>query len=1341
MTEAGREVPAGHRSRSGPPATTGNSSWRVWKIRWRRIGTLATSLPIWVLIALLPPTGELHAQSVLTNAEAIRGLPADRLHQNPPVHLAGVVTYADPHFTLFIQDRTAGIYLLDTNVARLPQVGQCVEVAGTAKTGKFAPMVEVRSLRILGDAELPPARRTQIVEMRSGSIDGQRIAITAVLLAVDRAGDFTRLHLACASDALEALIPSSESADRLTNSIGAELRAAGVCASSFNEHGQFITPRLLIPRPGDIEIQRTAPGEPFDLPLTALDGLMRFSADPQPPERVRVRGTVTAAAGRERVYLQHGNRGLRLRLATTNYVQVGQQVDAVGFPTPGEYGIILDHALLRTNGPGESAAPTAVAGPTLDGRLDAQLVSLEGTIAGVSWREDALVYSLVAADGRGFEAYLPPIASQGAPRRPGSHLRLKGVYEALTDNRQDVHGFRLWLRTRADLTVLHAGPWWDSQWVRLGLLLFAALVAGALGWGAVLRARLGQRTRELVRERERYRQLFDQTPVATWEEDYSNLVAWMAKLRHQGISDLASYLDCHPEELPAALGRMKVLMTNRTALDQNRAANAHQLAHDWKLLFTEATFAALRQQLIRLWNGETEIEFESSSRRFDGSPLYLILRIHVPVVEGRQDFSRVIVTGTDITNRKAAEAELARRDAAAATAAQASREMLHSQDERQAIQQVLELVGQAAGADRAYLFECDPLTDGSVPTVSQTAEWCAPGIERQQANPELQRLPMTGAFGEMAKRLERELHVAAHVRDLPAPERGMLERQQVRSLLVVPFHLDDGWQGFLGFDSCEREREWTSVEIGLLQAVTADIGHFRHRARGARELRDSEARFRALNELVPVGIFLEDGHGNCLYVNRQWELLTGYRFAEAKGTGWQRIIHPAERTRLLAEWESAVATNSTFASEFQLIRADGTVAWVSVVAARFTDANGNSQGFLGSLTDITRRKQSEASEREATARLRQLVDGVRGVPWEASTTPWRVTFVGGEGQRKLGYTDNVSIEDGHWFAHLHPDDALGVLETLNQKVAHAESEFELNYRIITVDQRIRWIRDLVKVVPSGTDSPILRGLAIDVTESKAAEEVLQQAREDLERRVEQRTAQLSRRNRELREFTYALAHDIKVPLRGVSNLSDWLVRDYRDALGTEGQRLCRLLGERIQFMHQFVEGILDYTRIGHEKVENSPVALNDIVPHVVEMLSPPDHIQVVVPNDLPVVNGQAEHLLRVFQNLIGNAITYLDKPAGQVTVQAHRLDGAWQFTVADNGPGIPERYHGKLFQLFQPLPNNNGHKGTGVGLAIVKQIIERRGGVISLLSRDGEGSCFQFTWPDQVPTSEPNPAD
>ena len=87
------------------------------------------------------------------------------------------------------------------------------------------------------------------------------------------------------------------------------------------------------------------------------------------------------------------------------------------------------------------------------------------------------------------------------------------------------------------------------------------------------------------------------------------------------------------------------------------------------------------------------------------------------------------------------------------------------------------------------------------------------------------------------------------------------------------------------------------------------------------------------------------------------------------------------------------------------------------------------------------------------------------------------------------------------------------------------------------------------------------------------------------------------------------------------------------------------------------------------------------------------------------------------------------------------MDGAWQFAVADNGPGIPERYHCKLFQLFQPLPNSKGHKGTGVGLAIVKQIIERRGGVISLLSRDGEGSSFQFTWPDQVPTSEPNPAD
>lgn len=1339
MIPAGREPPANRRGRFGR-AVAGGGFGRGSSVspprsglRWPRL------LALGLLLALCGPLLHLRAElaSTLTNAGAIRRLTREQLAAHRPVRLEGVVTYADPNCTLFIQDRTAGIYLLDTNLARLPRVGQRVEICGTAKPGKFAPMVEVESLRILGDGELPPARRAWSTAWRGGSLDSQWISMDAVLLAMDRTTGFTRLHLASASDSFEALVPISESVDALTNSIGSELRANGVCVSSFNQQGQFITPRLLIPRARDIEVRQAATDQPFDLPLTALDGLLRFSPEAIPPQRVRVRGTVTADVGRERLYLQDGDQGLRIRLATPQQAPVGQAVDAIGFPLPGDYGIILDHAILRTNGPFSLVTPVRVTGATLDGALDTRLVALEATLAGAYRREDTLVYSLVAPDGRGFEAYLPEAAQQSEPHRRGSHLRIHGVYEVLTGNRQDVHGFRLWLRSPADLTVLQPGPWWDNQSVLVSVALVAALLVGALGWGAVLRARLGQRGRELLRERERYRQLFDQTPVATWEEDYSDLMGWLADLRRQGVTNLASYLDDHLEALPAALGRMRVLMANRTALEQNRAANARQLAHDWRSLFTEATFAMLREQLIRLWRGDTEIELESSSRRFDGSPLHLILRIHVPRVEGRPDYRRVIVTGTDITQRKVAEAELTRRDAAAATAAQASRVMLLAQDERPAIQQVLELVGRAAGADRAYLFECVSPAEGSVWTATQTAEWCAPGIEPQAANAELRRCPLTGAFTEMVERLERELPVVAHVRDLPLPERGVLERQQIQSLLLVPFHLDDRWQGFMGFDSCQREREWTSVEIGLLQAVTADIGHFRQRVRAARELRDSEARFRALNELVPVGIFLEDGRGQCLYVNRHWELLTGYRFAEAQGTGWQRIIHPAERARLVAEWEDAVATHSTFASEFQLIRADGTIAWVSVVAARFTDANGNSQGFLGSLTDITGRKQSEASEREATARLRQLVDGVRGVPWEASTAPWRVTFVGGEGQRKLGYTDQVSVADGHWFAHVHPDDALGVLETVDQKVTRAESEFELNYRVITVDQRVRWIRDLVKVVPSGAGSPLLRGLAIDVTESKAAEEVLQQARADLERRVEQRTAQLSRSNRELREFTYALAHDIKVPLRGVANLASWLVRDYRDTLGGEGRRLCRLLEERVQFMHQFVEGILDYTRIGREKLEDAPVDLGDLVPNVVEMLSPPAHIRAVVPEDLPVVNGQPEHLLRVFQNLIGNAIAYLDKPAGEITIRAHRLEDAWQFTVADNGPGIPERYHGKLFQLFQPLPNRNGRRGTGLGLAIVKQIVERRGGVVSLLSRDGEGSSFQFTWPDQPPAGEP----
>src|SRR4030095_15784706 len=145
----------------------------------------------------------------------------------------------------------------------------------------------------------------------------------------------------------------------------------------------------------------------------------------------------------------------------------------------------------------------------------------------------------------------------------------------------------------------------------------------------------------------------------------------------------------------------------------------------------------------------------------------------------------------------------------------------------------------------------------------------------------------------------------------------------------------------------------------------------------------------------------------------------------------------------------------------------------------------------------------------------------------------------------------------------------------------------------------------------------------------------------------------------------------------------------------------------------------------------SEVATQPLVRDIAGVLSPPPHIFIEPSPDLPVVSGNSERLQQVFQNLIDNAVKYIDKPRGRVGVTAARRRGAWEFRIADNGPGIPERYREKVFQIFQRLDPTGAVQGTGLGLTLVRRIVEGRGGRIWIESQEGHGTTVCFTWPDR----------
>lgn len=220
-------------------------------------------------------------------------------------------------------------------------------------------------------------------------------------------------------------------------------------------------------------------------------------------------------------------------------------------------------------------------------------------------------------------------------------------------------------------------------------------------------------------------------------------------------------------------------------------------------------------------------------------------------------------------------------------------------------------------------------------------------------------------------------------------------------------------------------------------------------------------------------------------------------------------------------------------------------------------------------------------------------------------------------------------------------------------------------------------------------------------------------------------------NQDLKEFAYIVSHDLKAPLRAISSLVDWLASDFGDKLNENGREMIRLLLGRVKRMHDLIEGVLKYSRVGRVREEKVEVDLNPMVARVIEMIDPPENIKIEVINNLPTVVTEKTRIEQVFQNLINNAVKYMDKPNGDIAVSCEDVNGHWRFSVADNGPGIEEKHFKKIFQIFQTLQARDEMESTGVGLSLVKRIVEMYGGEVWVESTVGEGSSFFFTLPKE----------
>ncbi len=239
----------------------------------------------------------------------------------------------------------------------------------------------------------------------------------------------------------------------------------------------------------------------------------------------------------------------------------------------------------------------------------------------------------------------------------------------------------------------------------------------------------------------------------------------------------------------------------------------------------------------------------------------------------------------------------------------------------------------------------------------------------------------------------------------------------------------------------------------------------------------------------------------------------------------------------------------------------------------------------------------------------------------------------------------------------------------------------------------------------------------------------QEKRDHLVAELEEASHRLEMANRELNDFAHVVSHDLKAPLRGIRTVADWIATDCADQLSPEAREQLGLLCQRTDRMQGLIDGILQYSRVGRVPEERVRIDLKELVAQVLDMLAPPANVEITITDELPVVELERTRVFQVFQNLLSNALKYLDKPVGHIAIGCRDDGPCWTFRVADNGPGIDEKYHEKIFELFQTLARSHDGQSTGIGLTLVKKIVEFYGGEVWVESVAGKGSTFFFTLP------------
>jgi PAS domain S-box-containing protein len=540
--------------------------------------------------------------------------------------------------------------------------------------------------------------------------------------------------------------------------------------------------------------------------------------------------------------------------------------------------------------------------------------------------------------------------------------------------------------------------------------------------------------------------------------------------------------------------------------------------------------------------------------------------------------------------------------------------------------------------------------------------------------------------------------------------------------------------GVIEFFRKESEEQDEEL-LNVVRGIGAQIGQFIQRKRAEQALAQSEALYRAISETAADAIVVIDEQSRIFTANSAVERIFGHSVESLIGQNLKLLMparmhqkHDQGIARFIATGEKRIPWSGV---ELPGLHRDGTEIPLEIAfgAAR----HGDSYLFTGIIRDIRRRRESERQLRETEERFALLVRLAEEYAIIIMGPNGRISTWNPGAQHIFGYSDEEVVgRDGAIF-FTEEDQTAGILEKQLRKAEHEGQVLDERWQVRKDGSRF-WASG--SMVCLRAEDGAVRGFAKilrDITERKRAEESIKEMNQELETRVQRRTAALQESKEQMEAFSYTIAHDLRAPLRGMQGFAHALMDDYQSKLDPEALDYLRRIMSSAERMDALIQDLLEYSRLSGSELTFRSVGVADVVQNALDRHEEEiraTNADVRVQLEHAFVKAHPATLENAVSNLISNALKFSRQGVPpSVTIRAIDQGAVVQISVQDNGIGIAPEHHGRIFRVFERLHGEQTFAGTGIGLAIVKKGVERMRGRVGVESEAGEGSLFWIELP------------